>query len=137
MNDLNRAGHDDEIERLQEKLSGLDPASKEYADVVRNYDILVKLANEDDKAQADSALERIRIDTEVDKMNSETKKHKLSTMATIAVTAVTSLTSVGIYFMICVFNKHQVNDVLFFEQNGFARTSQAMKDQVRLPMHKI
>lgn len=137
MNDLSRAGHDDEIERLQEKLKDIDPTSKEYTDVMKNYDILVKLANEDDKAQADNALERIRIDAETDKQNAEMQKHKWTVIAGIGTAVVTSVTSIGIYLMICMFNKAQVEEVLDFEQNGFARTSRSLNDQVKLPMHRI
>ena len=39
MNDLTRASHDEEIERLHGKMSQMDPCSDEYAKILKHYEM--------------------------------------------------------------------------------------------------
>ena len=133
MNDLNREGHDSEIERLQEKMEQLDPASEEYAKIAKNYDILVRTANDDDRMKAETELERFKIDSEMDKIRSEEKKSRWSGTVTIIVSGVTAVGSIISSIIICRHNTRQVKEILFFEENGHTITTQSTKNLVRVP----
>ena len=134
MDNLNREGHDSEIERLRDKMSNLDPASDEYAKIARNYDILVKTATEDDRVKAETELERFRIDADADKINSEEKWHKWTAMATIAGAVVTVAGSIASCMIVCHHNTAQVKQILFFEENGYTITSQSTKNLIKMPV---
>jgi len=137
MNDLTRASHDEEIERLHDKLSRLEPDSEEYSKIFKHYDMLVKSANEDDKIQAEARAEELRIDADADKMREEANGKKRRDRIDLILGTATCVTSIGMSVLTLAVNLIINKRILVFEENGYSLTSKSDRHQVPMPKHKI
>lgn len=137
MNDLTRASHDEEIERLHEKLSKLEPDSDEYSKIFKHYDMLVKLANEDDKIQTEAKAEDLRIEADADKMREEAGGKKRRDRIDLILGTASCATSIGMSVLTLVVNLVINKRILLFEENGYSLTSKSDRHQVPMPKHKI
>ena len=137
MNDLTRASHDEEIERLHEKLSKLEPDSEEYSKIFKHYDMLVKSANEDDKIQAEAKAEELRIEADADRMREEASSKKRKDKVDLILGTATCVTSVGMSVLTLVVNLVINKRILLFEENGYSLTSKSDRHQVPMPKYKI
>lgn len=137
MNDLTRASHDEEIERLHSKMSQMDPCSDEYAKILKHYDTLMRAANEDDKIQAEAKVEALKIEVENEKIEqtaADNKKRNKLDMILGAVSAGASITvSVTAFVLNLIIHKR----TMIFEQNGYEFTTQSSKYLIKMPQHKI
>ena len=137
MNDLTRASHDEEIERLHEKLSKLEPDSEEYSKIFKHYDMLIKSANEDDKIQAEARAEELRLDADADKMredaNSKKRKDKIDLILGTFASGSAIVVSVLSLASNLIINKR----ILLFEENGYSLTSKSDRHLVQMPKTKF
>ena len=137
MNDLTRASHDEEIERLHEKLSKLEPDSEEYSKIFKHYDMLIKSANEDDKIQAEAKAEELRIEAEADKMREDAhgkqRKDKIDLILGVISNGAGITVSVLSLAVSLIINKR----ILIFEENGYSLTSKSDRHQPKMPTWKF
>lgn len=136
MNNSIREKHDDEMERLQEKLESLDPASEDYLKVAKNYEILARLANDDDRNYAEAQIERLKIDAEADELAEKKQEHKKTWWLPILLTGISTAGSIVIYKMGYNVNYKMLIDVLSYEKDGFAVTTQGLRLMQKLPHYK-
>ena len=136
MNNSIREKHDDEMERILEKLESLDPASEEYQKGVKHYEILARLANDDDRNYAEAQIERLKIDAEADELAEKKQEHKKTWWLPILLTSLSTTGSIIIYKMGYKTNYRMLIDVLSYEKDGYAVTTQALKLLQKLPHYK-
>lgn len=127
MNELNRASHDEEIERLQTIMKGMDPTSEEYSKVVRQYDILVQNATEDDKVTLQSDIEKMKMEAEEEESKFRRFWRKVEIIILGATPVVTLITTVSSYAMLCRTNERIQKRSIAFEERGMAHTDRSDK----------
>lgn len=127
MNELNRASHDEEIERLQTIMKELDPASEEYSRVVRQYDILVERATEDDKFKMEGKVEELKLDNEAEESKFRKFWRKVEIIGAIAAPIATILGTLSCYKMVCNTNERIQKRSIEYEERGMAHTEQSTK----------
>ena len=138
MNELTRASHDEEIERLHNKLAALeDPSSEEYAKILKAYDILVRSANEDDRVQAEARAEELRIEVEADKLEQAAEDNKKRNKLDMILGIISPVASVGMSVTAFVLNLIIQKRAMLFEERGYAFTTQSSKNLIKMPQHKI
>ena len=137
MNDLTRASHDEEIERLHEKLCKLGPDSEEYSKIFKYYDMLVKSANEDDKIQAEARAESLKIEADSDKMREDASSKKRRDKIDLILGTLSSGSAITVSILalasIIIINKR----ILLFEENGYSLTSKSDRHLVQMPKTKF
>lgn len=137
MNDLTRASHDEEIERLHERMSSLNPESEEYSKILKNYDVLIRSANEDDKIQVEAKAEELRIEADADKMRQNADEQKTLNKVNLIIAAASSVTTIVVYVMLCISNKEIQKRSIQLEMDGFAHTTRSDKYLLKMPNHKV
>lgn len=137
MNDLTRASHDEEIERLHGKMSQMDPCSDEYAKILKHYDILMRAANEDDKIQIEAKAEELKIEVENEKIEQTAADNKKRNKLDMILGAVSAGASITISVTAFVLNLIIQKRAMLFEQNGYEFTTQSSKNLIKMPQHKI
>lgn len=137
MNDLTRASHDELIEKLQDKLTDMDPTSEEFAKVYKHYETMVKAANADDAIQVRAKAEELRIEAETDKTEKEAEVGKATNKITVIVSAISGVTSLLVYALICLSNKKIQERSIDLERDGFAHTTKSDKYLIKTPNHRI
>ncbi len=158
MNNSVRGLHDDELERLCEKMSGLDPTSEDYSKIFHSYEIMAKIANEDDKNYSEAQNVKAKIEADADRLAMEEKletaklamEEKLETEKRAAeakaqrkalrngliVTSITVGGSALGYILTNHVNLSMLKYVLAFERDGYAITTQALKQVQKIPILK-
>lgn len=156
MNNSIRGLHDDEMERLYEKMHDLDPTSEDYDKIFKLYETMARIANEDDKNYADAQNLRSKIEAEADRLAMEEKletakltmEEKLETEKRSAeakaqskalrngliVTGITVFGSAFGYILTNKVNVDMLKYVLAFERDGYAITTQALKQVQKIPI---
>lgn len=137
MNDLNRASLDMEIERIHTKMAETDPFSEEYEKLVKRCDTLMRAANDDDKIQAETELEKLRIDLDEEKSKENSKWQKLGVIVTGSSAILASVTSIACYVILCVANKQAQERSILFEMDGFSHTDRSDKFMQKAPLPKF
>lgn len=137
MNDLTRGSHDAELERLQEKMSAMDPTTDEYGKLLKHYDILIQAANDDDKIKADAEAEMAKVDAEEQRTRQAAEDQKKSNLVSLINAGVGAVTTIGVYVLICIANKKIHERALQFEMDGYAYTTRSDKYLMKMPNHKI
>lgn len=127
MNELNRASHDEEIERLQNKMKELDPTSEEYSKIVQQYDILVGRATEDDKFKMEGKIEELKFDNEAEESKFRKFWRKVEVIAAAVTPTITILGTVLCYKMVCNTNERIQKRSIDYEERGMAHTEQSTK----------
>ena len=137
MNDLTRASHDAEIERLHDKMSTMDPCSEEYAKILKHYDTLARAANEDDKIQAEAKAEALRIEVETEKIEQTAKDNKKRNRLDMVLGIVSAGASITVSMTAFILNLVIQKKAMLFEERGYAFTTQSSKNLIKMPQHKI
>ena len=137
MNDLSRASLDMEIERLHQKLAEIDALSEEYEKLVKRCDILMRVANDDDKIQADAALEKQKLVLDEDKQKENSKWQKIGMIVEGSSAVVAAITSIVCYIMLIRSNEAIQQRSIMFEMDGFSHTDRSDKFIQKVPMPKI
>ena len=127
MNDLNRASLDTEIEHIHSLMANADPASEEYGKYVKNLEVLMRAANEDDKIHLDAKAEEIRSEAESERSKEESKWRKFGSIVTVVATGITSVTTMICYGMLIFANKRRQIRSIWFEEGGGAHTDRSDK----------
>ena len=151
MNDLTRASHDEEIERIKNQMSELDPSDEKYGIMMKHYDLMVKAANEDDKIQLEASVQKLKAEVEEEELKLEEEKlahetdvqkenqeaQKRSGKITLVVALISSVTSIVVYSMMCTANKQIQQRSIEFEMDGYTHTTRSDKYLMKMPNHKI
>ena len=137
MNDLSRASLDMEIERLHTKMAEIDALSEEYEKLLKRCDTLMKVANEDDKIQADAELEKQKLILDEDKQKENSKWQKLGLILQGSSTIVSALTTIACYIILIRSNETIQERSIMFEMDGYSHTDRSDKFIQKVPMPKI
>lgn len=127
MNDLNRATLDAEIEHIHDLMAKADPASEEYQKYVKNVEVLMKAANEDDKIHLAAKTGELRFENESEQIKQDSKWKKIGSIAGVVGTVITSVTTVACYLILVVSNGRRQVRSISFEKDGFAHTDRSDK----------
>ena len=127
MNDLNRESLDTEIERIHKKMSEMDPSSEEYGKMVRNVDILMRVANEDDKIHGEATIEELKLDAEIEKAKENSRLQKLGHFVAIGSSALTAITTLTYVIILCTSNRKVQERSILFEMDGYSHTDRSDK----------
>ena len=137
MNDMNRSTLDMEIERIHKKMSETDPTSEEYGKMVKNADILMKMANDDDKNHAEATLEELKLDAEAERYEKSSKLQKLGHIVAAGSAILSSLTTLTYAIVLCVSNKKIQERSILFEMDGYSHTDRSDKFIQKAPMPRL
>ena len=137
MNDLTRSNLDLEIERLHKQMAEMDPVSEDYGKMVKNVDILMKMANEDDKIHADATIEELKLDAEAERHEKNLKLQRFERGLQIGATVMTSLTTIAYAVILCISNKRIQERSILFEMDGYSHTDRSDKFLQKAPMPRI
>ena len=137
MNDLTRASHDELIEKLQDKMTTLDPTSEEFTKVYRCYESMLKAANADDAIQVRAKAEELKIEAENEKTEKEAETARKTSKISLIIAGISSATSVIVYGIICFANKKVQLRSIDLERDGFAHTTRSSTYLNKIPNHKI
>lgn len=137
MNDLTRGSHDAELERLQEKMSKMDPTTEEYGKILKHYDILIRTANEDDKIKSDGEAEMAKVDAEEQRVRQAAEDQKKTNIVNLIIAGASTVTTIAVYAMMCLANKKIQERSIQFELDGFTHTTRSDKYLMKMPNHKI
>lgn len=131
MNDLNRASLDAEIERIHEKMAQTDQTSDEYSKLVKNAEVLMRVANDDDKIQCEAKAEELKIESENERIKDDSKWKKIGNYVAVATAAITSIGSIACCTILCIVNLKAQKRSIDFEERGFAHTDRSDKFMFR------
>lgn len=137
MDRLNRASLDGEIERIHEKMSEIDPCSEEYGKLLKQCDVMMRCANEDDKIQADAKLEELKLEADSEKARENSKWQKIGVIVSSGVALLTSVTTLGCYIILCAANSKAQQRSIMFEMDGFAHTDRSDKFMQKAPLPRV